>query len=185
MTVTENSLHAISPGGKCDIQSYADGLYTHECRVASYKPQIDYCCCQFKRKAMCCLYHQTWDRFRCNEKEDVIDTFPWKYKDPYGSNGPSKMSLPLLVALPISAFLLLLCIGASIYYYKKRKNAKRYGKDSENLCSSCSKCYEGQTLYFVLLSLTYQSYFLYILHIKLKKKRSLSLDCSKGNRVTE
>ncbi|CAD5113930.1 DgyrCDS3093 [Dimorphilus gyrociliatus] len=139
--VTENSLHAISPGGKCDIQSYADGLYTHECRVASYKPQIDYCCCQFKKKAMCCLYHQTWDRFRCNEKEDVIDTFPWKYNGHYGSNGPYKMSLPLLVALPISALLLLLCIGASVYYYRKKKKAKRYEKDSESWCS-CSKCYE-------------------------------------------
>ena len=61
-------------GGTCEPNSYVH--YTHECKVGEYEkmPSIDFCCCAFQQKVMCCRYHQNWDRFRCAEADDTIDT---------------------------------------------------------------------------------------------------------------
>ena len=47
--------------------------YTHLCTVTNYMPTIDYCCCMFEDRLLCCRYHQDWYHFRCMETEDELE----------------------------------------------------------------------------------------------------------------
>lgn len=140
LKVANDLLTAIPPGGSCIAKEYV-GVFTHECTVSSFKPGIDYCCCQYQGRAMCCLYHQTWNRFRCNQDDDTIDTFPWKMDDGGHPDGMSALSLPLLIAVPIAIIIIVI---AFLAYFWRRKRANQESRKEGDVLCSYKFCYSGK-----------------------------------------
>lgn len=96
-----NGLESLRSSGDCIAKQYTE--FSHLCSVKNYLPTVDYCCCRHHQdQLLCCRYHQDWNRFRCQEADDVITTR-------VGQNGALVDLPPLEILLP-STLIPLVCI---------------------------------------------------------------------------
>ena len=65
-----SNLMQIASGGVCTDNKY--DIYDQLCTLNFYTGGIDYCCCAYDKKALCCRFHYDHNYFRCDEEHDAI-----------------------------------------------------------------------------------------------------------------
>lgn len=132
-------LETLRSSGECLAKQYTE--FSHLCSVTNYLPTVDFCCCRHRQDMLlCCRYHQDWNRFRCQEADDVIVTRGIGAKGALVDLPPLEILLPsTLVPLIVIIAGCLSCIVVCCCCRRQRRRRQKMNEASNIRCC----CFNG------------------------------------------